>query len=150
MNLRVFLIFILIIGCSKDSIPDPSPAVLLAPINKNNCETAIPINLTESKVNFSWIKSENTDEYELVIKSGTKNKVYTKELADSDTKNENIYYNVPYLVASDINQDNEMSSVKSLSLDLTLNSTLSNLSSLVLEFVILIFSISFSPISSFG
>ena len=93
MNLRIFLIFILVIGCSKDSIPDPSPAVLLAPINENNCETAIPINLTESKVNFSWIKSENTDEYELVIKSGTKNKVYTKELADSDTKNENIYYN---------------------------------------------------------
>ena len=45
--------------------------------------------------------------------------------------NENIYYNVPYLVASDINQDNEMSSVKSLSLDLTLNSTLSNLSPVI-------------------
>ena len=45
--------------------------------------------------------------------------------------NENIYYNVPYLVASDINQDNEMSSVKSLSLDLTLSSTLSNLSPVI-------------------
>lgn len=91
MNLRIFLILILIIGCSKDSIPDPSPAVLLAPKNGDNCETAIPINLTESKVNFSWIKSENTDEYELVIKNSTKNTVYTKELADSDTENENIY-----------------------------------------------------------
>mgnify|MGYP007107840848 CR=1 FL=1 len=45
--------------------------------------------------------------------------------------NENIYYNVPYLVASDINQDNEMSSVKSLSLDLTLSSTSSNLSPVI-------------------
>ena len=45
--------------------------------------------------------------------------------------NENIYYNVPYLVASDINQDNEMSSVKSLSLDLKLSSTSSNLSPIV-------------------
>ena len=86
--------FLLIIGCSKDSIPDPSPVVLLAPINGDNCETAIPINLTESKVNFSWIKSENTDKYELIIKNMAKNKTYINELNDSDTENENIYYDV--------------------------------------------------------
>jgi len=45
--------------------------------------------------------------------------------------NENIYYNVPYLVASDINQDNEMSSVKSLSLDLTLRTVSNNLSPVI-------------------
>jgi len=42
--------------------------------------------------------------------------------------NENVYYDVPYLVASDINQDNEMSSEKSLALDLTLTSQSSNIS----------------------
>ena len=41
--------------------------------------------------------------------------------------NENVYYDVPYLVASDINQDNEMSSEKSLALDLTLTSTIFNI-----------------------
>ena len=42
--------------------------------------------------------------------------------------NENVYYDVPYMVASDINQDNEMSSEKSLALDLTLTSQSSNIS----------------------
>lgn len=45
--------------------------------------------------------------------------------------NENIYYTDPYLVASDINQDNEMSSVKSLSLDIKLQTNLSNVSPII-------------------
>jgi len=45
--------------------------------------------------------------------------------------NENVYYDVPYLVASDINQDNEMSSEKSLALNLALTSESSNISPII-------------------
>ena len=93
MRLRIFLLYLLIFGCSKDSIPDPSPVTLLTPTNGNNCESAIPVNLIESKVNFSWVKSENTDKYELVVKNSSHNKIYTEELDGSDIENDiqNIY-----------------------------------------------------------
>jgi len=45
--------------------------------------------------------------------------------------NENVYYDVPYMVASDINQDNEMSSEKSLALNLALTSESSNISPII-------------------
>lgn len=101
MRLRIFLLYLLIFGCSKDSIPDPSPVKLLTPTNGNNCESAIPINLIESKVNFSWVKSENTDKYELVVKNSSQNKIYTEELDGSDIENDiqNIYYNMLLLTS---------------------------------------------------
>ena len=68
--------FFLIIGCSKDSIPDPDPVVLTAPQNGDNCNTSTSISFDQSRVTFSWIKSDNTDYYEVVAISKLTNSRY--------------------------------------------------------------------------
>ena len=101
MNQRILIIILFILGCSKDSIPDPSPVILIEPFNNNNCETAIPININESTVNFFWSKSDNTDKYELVVTNGDKTKTNNVELDDPKTENEikNISYGMLLLTA---------------------------------------------------
>ncbi len=66
MKIKIFIFFFIIIGCGKDSIPDPNPEILLSPDNGNNCNTATSISLDQSRVDFSWSKSEHTDYYELI------------------------------------------------------------------------------------
>ena len=76
MKFKIIIIFFLIIGCSKDSIPDPDPAVLTAPQNGDNCNTSTSISFDQSRVTFSWIKSDNTDYYEVVAISKLTNSRY--------------------------------------------------------------------------
>jgi hypothetical protein len=66
MKIKIVLFLFIIYGCGKDSIPDPNPAVLLAPQNGDNCNTATSISFDQSRVDFSWIKSDNTDYYEVI------------------------------------------------------------------------------------
>ena len=65
MKIKIVLFLFIIYSCGKDSIPDPDPAVLLAPQNGDNCNTASSISLDQSRVDFSWTKSENTDYYQI-------------------------------------------------------------------------------------
>tara|TARA_B100000768_G_C11270217_1_gene373043 strand:+ start:1433 stop:2140 length:708 start_codon:yes stop_codon:yes gene_type:complete len=66
MKIKILIIFLIIISCGKDSIPDPSPAILISPDNGNNCKTAASINIEESRVDFNWSKATNTDYYQLI------------------------------------------------------------------------------------
>ena len=62
-------VFLLILAaCKKEVIPDPEPALLIGPVNNDNCNTAIRISDQQSQVNFSWQEALHTDEYELVVR----------------------------------------------------------------------------------
>lgn len=76
MKIKIVLFLFIIYSCGKDSIPDPDPAVLLAPQNGDNCNTASSINLDQSRVDFSWTKSENTDYYEIIAIAKSSNVKY--------------------------------------------------------------------------
>jgi|TARA_B110000444_G_scaffold67972_1_gene63926 hypothetical protein len=76
MKNKIILLLIVIYSCGKDSIPDPDPAVLLAPQNGNNCNTASSVSLDQSRVDFSWTKSNNTDYYEVIAINKSSNIKY--------------------------------------------------------------------------
>ena len=66
---RYLCVFLLILAaCKKEVIPDPEPALLIGPVNNDNCNTAIRISDQQSQVNFSWQEALHTDEYELVVR----------------------------------------------------------------------------------
>lgn len=68
---KLFLYFLplLIITCSKPSIPEPEAAVLLAPDNLDSCTTAFSVNSTQSQVSFRWSTALHTDQYTLVVRN---------------------------------------------------------------------------------
>ena len=76
MKLKLVVLIVIIFGCGKDSIPDPNPAILIAPLNGDNCNTATSISLDESRVDFSWSKAEHTDYYEIIVVSRATNIKY--------------------------------------------------------------------------
>ena len=76
MKLKLVVLIVIIFGCGKDSIPDPNPAILIAPSNGDNCNTATSISLDESRVDFLWSKAENTDYYEIIVVSRATNIKY--------------------------------------------------------------------------
>jgi len=87
MKTRLAILFFLFIGCGKDPIPDPSPAILISPENGNNCTTATSISVDQSQVVFSWSKAANTDYYQLIATNKNTNskfsdttKTFTKKL----------------------------------------------------------------------
>ncbi|MDA0201417.1 MAG: hypothetical protein O2878_07030 [Bacteroidetes bacterium] len=68
MKKYCLLFLLILVSCIKEVIPDPEPAMLLGPLNNNNCNTAIVVNDQQSQVNFSWQEAQHTDEYELVVR----------------------------------------------------------------------------------
>lgn len=68
MKKYCLLFLLILVSCKKEVIPDPEPAMLLGPLNNNNCNTAIVVNDQQSQVNFSWQEAQHTDEYELVVR----------------------------------------------------------------------------------
>ena len=68
MKRYVFLFVLLSVGCKKEVIPDPNPAMLIGPVNNDKCNTATVLNNQKSQVNFSWQEADHTDEYELVVR----------------------------------------------------------------------------------
>ena len=76
MKIKLALVFFIIFACGKDSVPDPDPAILLAPTNGDNCNTASSINLEQSRVDFSWSKANNTDYYEIIVINKSSNSIF--------------------------------------------------------------------------
>ena len=68
MKRYVFLFVLLSVGCKKEAIPDPNPAMLIGPVNNDKCNTATVLSNQKSQVNFSWQEADHTDEYELVVR----------------------------------------------------------------------------------
>ena len=68
MKRYVFLFVLLSVGCKKEVIPDPNPAILIGPVNNDKCNTATVLSNQKSQVNFSWQEADHTDEYELVVR----------------------------------------------------------------------------------
>ena len=68
MTRYLFLLVLVLVACKKEVIPDPEPALLIGPVNNDNCNTAIVLNDQKSQVNFSWQEAAHTDEYELVVR----------------------------------------------------------------------------------
>ena len=68
MKRYVFLFVMLMLGCKKEVIPDPNPAILIGPVNNDKCNTATVLSNQKSQVNFSWQEADHTDEYELVVR----------------------------------------------------------------------------------
>ena len=68
MKRYLFLFVLVLVACKKEVIPDPEPALLIGPVNNDNCNTAIVLNDQKSQVNFSWQEAAHTDEYELVVR----------------------------------------------------------------------------------
>ncbi|MDG2397337.1 MAG: hypothetical protein P8M03_06755 [Flavobacteriaceae bacterium] len=77
MRVLIFLCLVLLLnGCSKDPIPDPSPAVLLNPLNNNICVNSENLSSLISNVNFVWQSAENSDSYELVIQNQINDEIF--------------------------------------------------------------------------
>lgn len=73
-GLLFLVIIILYQSCGgKKSAPipatTPGKAVLATPAKNSLCVTGAAISATESSVTFSWNASDNTDEYDLVVKN---------------------------------------------------------------------------------
>jgi hypothetical protein len=66
MSRLVYMILGLLLWACKSHIPPPGAAILVRPENNNNCLFTGPTSQT-AVVAFSWIASENTDSYRLVI-----------------------------------------------------------------------------------
>ena len=60
MKLKLVVLIVIIFGCGKDSIPDPNPAILIAPLNGDNCNTATSISLDETVINEAGATSTLT------------------------------------------------------------------------------------------
>ena len=81
MKFNLFLLITLILlSCGPDPIPEPEPSSLIAPVNLNECTTAIVLNDFERQVQFEWTMALNTDSYQLVIENSLTNIKYGKQL----------------------------------------------------------------------
>ncbi|MGC6421476.1 MAG: hypothetical protein ACON47_07495 [Flavobacteriaceae bacterium] len=78
-KLYLSLFFGIWIGCSPPAIPEPDPAVLLAPDNLDSCTTAFSINDTTSQVTFRWRAALYTDSYELVVENSQTGQQYKEQ-----------------------------------------------------------------------
>lgn len=85
-------------GGGPDPTPeakDPEAAKLVEPLKDEECNQGNNISDTESLVTFEWNKSENTDEYTLVIKNLLDDS--TRNIKVTDTKKEEtLLRGVPY------------------------------------------------------
>jgi len=73
-NILFFLGFIIILNaCNKNKVDPnfgkPTEATLLFPAENSLCNVGTDSTDTESNVVFEWSASENTDEYELILKN---------------------------------------------------------------------------------
>lgn len=68
MKRYLFLSLVMLMACKKEVIPDPEAALLIAPENNDNCNTAVVVSDQQSQVNFVWQEAYHTDEYELVVR----------------------------------------------------------------------------------
>ena len=73
MKRFILLITFILIQCSKDQILEPDPVFLISPNNQDNCSSSIIIDEINSQVDFSWSKSLNTDQYEIVVENQSNN-----------------------------------------------------------------------------
>lgn len=62
------IIFLILVACKKEVIPDPEAALLIGPENNDNCNTATVLSDRQSQVSFYWQEALHTDEYELVVR----------------------------------------------------------------------------------
>jgi len=51
------------------AIPDPSATSLIFPENNTECNEGVVVNDTQSTVTFRWENSQNTDSYEVNIRT---------------------------------------------------------------------------------
>jgi len=69
----LFVLFIVWLGCGKDSPKPPQAAKLLFPEQNSECTTGEDLNSTTSRVEFRWQKAANTDSYELRVTNNNSN-----------------------------------------------------------------------------
>ncbi|TKD60458.1 hypothetical protein [Flavobacterium sp. ASW18X] len=89
-------------------IVPPSPSNLIFPENNTECNTGEILNDTQSRVNFQWTASENTDTYEINIINLNTNNVQ-KSTSIANQTDVNLLRGVPYewYVISKANSTNE-------------------------------------------
>ncbi|MDA8993658.1 hypothetical protein N9F74_03505 [Flavobacteriaceae bacterium] len=69
MRSTLILILFVLLGCKPDPIPVPEAVQLVAPANLNACTTADRIDENQRQVEFEWLESLHTDQYELVVQN---------------------------------------------------------------------------------
>jgi hypothetical protein len=73
MRRIVFILIVLTVisacggGKKQAPIPEPSAAILSAPLNNEACVTGVALSDTESKINLVWSAASNVESYELTI-----------------------------------------------------------------------------------
>jgi len=67
MKKQIFLIFILLVACSKDDPKGPEAAILVFPAQNSACTTGVEVTPTTSRVDFQWQMSANTDTYSVEV-----------------------------------------------------------------------------------
>lgn len=72
MRRIVFILIVLTVisacgGKKKAPIPEPSAAILSAPLNNEACVTGVVLSDTESKIKLLWTAAANSESYELTI-----------------------------------------------------------------------------------
>jgi hypothetical protein len=102
---RLILVIVLIIcfaACSKHEVkPTPPPAVdptattLISPANGQPCLTGTSVGANQTTVSFSWIKADNTDNYQLNIRNLLDNTTQVVNTV-SITANVNLLKSTPY------------------------------------------------------
>lgn len=82
----IVTIFIVLLGCKKDSPKSPSAATLLTPAKNSECTPIQSSGDDSSVVRFSWSASDNTESYELRVtnlESGTVQTKTTRNLIET-------------------------------------------------------------------
>jgi hypothetical protein len=66
--LYILIVAVVLLGCKKKEAPvPPERAQLVFPERNSECTTGNDINAVTSQVEFSWLASNNTDTYELIV-----------------------------------------------------------------------------------
>jgi hypothetical protein len=72
----ILSVFFLLVGCGHKKnnptpapVPKPTQATLAAPAQNSVCTTGTILSATQSSISFSWNASDNTNNYDLVIKN---------------------------------------------------------------------------------
>ncbi|MEX0291071.1 MAG: hypothetical protein AB3N14_18350 [Flavobacteriaceae bacterium] len=69
----LFISVLLILSCKKDDPKPPSAALLTFPLQNSECTTGVDLNENTSRVEFTWMKADNTTTYELRVTNITLN-----------------------------------------------------------------------------
>lgn len=100
MRRIVFTLIVLTIisacgGKKQAPIPEPSAAILSAPLNNEACVTGVALSDTESKIKFIWNAASNSESYEVTI-TNLLTKVEQTQITTSTSAEITLNRNTPY------------------------------------------------------